>query len=173
MGFVHPSIRSKAVRRCATVVATGFGLGFSPVASGTVGALLGCAIVWVFTVLGLSVSAQVAVCAVLSLVCVPVASIAEKDLGRGKDPGAVVCDEYLTFPICMIGMTGLWMDHAWLMPACFVVNRVFDILKPFPAYRLQALPAGLGITIDDFLVSVYALGVNWAVYAAATRFLGL
>ena len=116
---------------------------------------------------------QIAACAALSVLCVPVASIAERDLGRGKDPGAVVCDEWMTFPICMIGMTGLWQSRPWLMPACFVVNRLLDTVKPFPAYRLQILPGGLGIAIDDFVISVYALAVNWALFFAAERFLGL
>ena len=173
MSYIHPSVRSKAVRRIATAVATGFGLGFSPVAPGTAGALLGCALVWAFTALDLPVWGQIAACAALAAVCVPVSSIAEKDLGRGKDPGAVVCDEYLTFPICMIGMTGLWREHVWLMPLCFAVNRALDVAKPFPAYRLQILPAGLGITVDDFVISVYALGVNWALFHAAVRFLGI
>jgi phosphatidylglycerophosphatase A len=49
---------------------------------------------------------------------------------------------------------------------CFVVSRVMDIVKPFPAYRLQKLPSGLGITIDDVVASLYALGANWALYLA-------
>ena len=50
------------------------------------------------------------------------------------------------------------------MPAAFAVARFMDIVKPFPAYRLQSLKGGLGITIDDFVSSVYALGANWALY---------
>lgn len=172
MSFIHPKIRNGLVRKAATAAATGFGLGFAPVAPGTFGALLGLGIVWIFTELSLSVPAQIAACAALSVLCVPVASIAEKDLGRGKDPGAVVCDEYLTFPICMIGMTELWREHVWLMPLCFAVNRALDVAKPYPAYRLQMLPAGLGIAIDDFLISIYALGVNWAAYLLVVRFAG-
>jgi phosphatidylglycerophosphatase A len=50
------------------------------------------------------------------------------------------------------------------MPMCFVVSRVMDIVKPFPAYRLQKLPSGLGITIDDVVASLYALAANWMLY---------
>lgn len=172
MSFLDPSTRNPALRKCAVAVATGFGLGFAPFASGTFGAVLGCGIVLAFTAFSLPVTLQIAVCAALALLCVPVASIAERDLGLGKDPGAIVCDEYLTFPICMIGMTELWREHVWLMPLCFAVNRALDVLKPFPAYRLQSLPSGLGIAIDDFAISIYALGVNWALYALAVRFAG-
>jgi len=171
MSFLRPSFKNKFLRKAAVVVATGFGLGFSPFAPGTVGALLGCLIVWGFTAAELSLGVQIAICAVLVLLCVPIASIAESDLGFKKDPGQVVCDEYLTFPICMLGMSELWMERWWLMPMCFVVSRVFDIVKPPPARRLQILPAGLGITIDDFLTTCEALAVNWGLYLLVERFL--
>lgn len=172
MSYLRPAVRSPFVRKPALVLATGFGLGFSPVAPGTVGSLLGLPIVWAFGALGLPVWGQVLVCLAFAALCVPVASIGEKDLGRGKDPGPVVCDEYLTFPICMIGMTDLWREHVWLMPLCFAVARAFDIWKPQPARRLQILPAGLGITIDDFITSCEALAVNWGLFLLLTRGFG-
>ena len=171
MSYLRPSLKNKFLRKAAVVVATGFGLGFSPVASGTVGALLGCLIVWGFTAADLSLGVQIALCAALVALCVPIASIAEADLGFKKDPGQVVCDEYMTFPICMLGMSGLWLEHVWLMPMCFAVSRVLDIVKPPPARRLQILPAGLGITIDDFITTCEALAVNWGLFFAIDRFL--
>ncbi|MBR1609035.1 MAG: phosphatidylglycerophosphatase A [Kiritimatiellae bacterium] len=158
----------KLLRKAATFAACGFGLGYSPVAPGTVGSLLGCLIVWGFTAAKLSVPAQIAACAAMTVFSVPLAGIAEREIGR-KDPGSVVCDEYLTFPICMIGLLDKWQDRVWLMPACFVVARVLDIWKPQPARRLQALPGGLGITIDDFVTTCEALAADWALYLAAVR----
>ncbi len=160
MSFVKPTLKNPLIRKVATWIAVGFGLGYSPVASGTVGSLLGCGIVWLFTVLDLSLTTQVLMCAALSLLSIPCAGIAETELGGKKDNGKIVCDEYLTFPICMLGLTPYWQEHVWLMPLCFAVVRVLDITKPFPAWRSQFLPSGLGVTIDDFIVSVYALGVN-------------
>lgn len=145
-----------------TAIATGFGLGYAPVASGTFGALLGCILVWGMT--GLELWVQIVFCAASTLACIPICSFAEKALGGEKDNGKIVADEYLTFPICMLGMYSLWQDHWWLMPMCFVVSRIMDIIKPFPAYRLQSLPSGLGITIDDLFASLYALGANWFLY---------
>ena len=147
MSFVKPTLKNPLIRKAATWIAVGFGLGYSPVASGTVGSLLGCGI-------------QILMCAALSLLSIPCAGIAETELGGKKDNGKIVCDEYLTFPICMLGLTPYWQEHVWLMPLCFAVVRVLDITKPFPAWRSQFLPSGLGVTIDDFIVSVYALGVN-------------
>ena len=68
----------------------------------------------------------------------------------------------------MLGMYGLWQKYWWLMPMCFIVSRIMDIVKPFPAYRLQLLPSGLGITIDDFVSSLYALAANWLLFTVIT-----
>ena len=173
VSFLRPSFKNKFLRKACTVVATGFGLGFSPVAPGTVGSLLGCLIVWGFTAAELPVWAQVAACAAMALLCIPIASVAEADLGFRKDPGQIVCDEYLTFPICMIGLLGEWREHVWLMPLCFLVARALDIWKPQPARRLQILPAGLGITIDDFVTSCEALAVDWGLFLLLTKYAGI
>lgn len=154
----------KTLLKIPTWIATGFGLGYAPVASGTFGATLGCLIVWTMTARGLSLPLQIAVCVAITLACIPVCTYAEKALGGEKDNGKIVADEYLSFPICMLGMYGLWQQNWWLMPMCFVVSRVMDIVKPFPAYRLQSLPSGLGITIDDVVASLYALAANWILY---------
>ena len=154
--------------RFAAFVSAGFGLGYAPVASGTFGALLGCGIVWTMTRAAFSLQQQIAICVALSLVSIPVCTAGEKAFKK-KDPGKVVADEYLTFPICMLGLYDQWMAHWWLMPVCFVVSRVADILKPFPAYRSQKLPSGLGITIDDVIANLYALAVNWMIFSLAVK----
>jgi phosphatidylglycerophosphatase A len=38
----------------------------------------------------------------------------------------------------------------------FILFRIFDILKPFPIRRLEALPKGYGIVADDILAGIYA-----------------
>lgn len=156
------------LRKLPTIFATGFGLGYAPIAPGTFGALIGCLIVWTFSVHLPELWMQIVACALLTLACIPVCTYAEKALGGEKDNGKIVADEYLTFPICMLGMYGLWQEHWWLMPMCFVVSRVMDIIKPFPAYRLQSLPSGLGITVDDFVSSLYALAANWLLFSLIT-----
>jgi len=150
------------IKHIPTVIATGFGLGYAPVASGTFGTLLGCLIVWGLS--GIPLWQQIVACICMALACIPICTYAEKALGGEKDNGKIVADEYLTFPICMLGMYHLWKEIWWLMPMCFVVNRFMDIIKPFPAYRLQSLPSGLGITIDDVIASLYALAINWVLY---------
>ena len=159
---------SSSIRtQLAVAAATGFGLGLSPVASGTAGTLLGIPLVLLLWPLGLSV--QIAAAAALPLVAIPICGAAERAYGK-KDDGRIVADEYLTFPLCMVGLPAV----PWVMALAFLSHRVFDILKPPPARGLQALKGGLGIVIDDVFASLYALAFNWAVYWSVSRmFLGV
>lgn len=160
-----PGFKMKNIRNVSVLVlATGFGLGLSPVASGTAGSLLGVAIT--VGVAGLTLGAQVCLAVILALIAVPVCDAAEKIYGR-KDDGRIVADEYLTFIICTLGLP--WQTHLWLLPVAFVTNRIMDVIKPFPARRIQEIRGGAGIVLDDVVSSLYALGINWIIYYAVTR----
>lgn len=143
------------------LLAKGFGLGLSPVAPGTMGALLG--IPLAYAVALLSTGWEIAVCAVLSVIAVPICEIGERELGR-KDDRRIVADEYLTFPICLIGLP--WREHLWLLGVAFVISRISDIIKPPPARQSQALAGGLGIVADDVLACLYTLAANHLVWWA-------
>ena len=146
--------------RILNFFATGGGLGRSPLVPGTVGTLPGVPLAWALSYL--SWPWQTAVCAALALIAVPICDAGEKAAGV-KDPHVVVADEYLTFPLTLIGLPFIWP----VVVFAFLTHRVLDILKPFPANQLQALPGGLGITIDDVCSSLYALALNHAVYQLA------
>ncbi|MGB7923735.1 MAG: phosphatidylglycerophosphatase A [Pyrinomonadaceae bacterium] len=93
----------------------------------------------------------------LTMAGVWAATRVEKLLGR-KDPGVVVMDEvagqFITFlPLALIGYESLnWP----IIVAGFILFRVFDIWKPYPVRRLEALESGLGIMADDVLAGAYA-----------------
>lgn len=144
-------------RGVAVALAEGLGLGRLRPAPGTWGTLPGVALVAALWPLlaGGGLVAQIAVAAALALAAVPLCAAGERYHGR-KDPGAVVADEYLCFPICMIGLP----PSLPLLAVAFVTFRLCDILKPFPAYRAQRLPGGWGIVADDALASLWALGAN-------------
>lgn len=150
------------LRQVTLWLATGFGLGRCPIASGTVGTLPGLAIVAAVWPLGLAWQAAVAV--ILPLCAIPICDIAERQFGR-KDDGRIVADEYLTFPISMVGLP----LSPWVLAMAFLSSRVFDIVKPPPARGLQALHGGLGIVVDDVVSSLYSLAFNHLAYGLLLR----
>ena len=145
-----------------TFVATGFGIGvLAPFASGTWGSAPGVALAYATTLLPWHW--QVAACLALAAAAVPFCDVAERVFDR-KDDGRIVADEWMLFPI---GVIGLPLADApwWHILVYFAVVRFFDIVKPPPADRLQSIKGGFGVMIDDFAANLYSLGANWALYA--------
>lgn len=89
----------------------------------------------------------------LALAGVWAATRTERLLGR-KDPGVVVIDEVagqlMTFLFVPTGA------GSWAIVVGFLAFRAFDIWKPYPIRRLEALESGLGIMADDLLAGAYA-----------------
>lgn len=148
------------MKKFIAFIAAGFGLGYMPVASGTFGSLIGVALAYGFAFYGWIW--QIAICILMTGVAIPICTIAENVFGK-KDDSKIVADEYLTFPICLIGIP--WLQHLWILPVAFVIARIFDIIKPYPANDSQRLKGGLGIVADDVFASIYALAFNHAIYA--------
>ena len=144
-------------------LATGLGLGYSPFAPGTVGAIWGLPLAWLIGQIRLpvaygSLAAQLAVIAALFLVGVPICSRAARFLGK-SDPGAVVWDEIASMPITFLfipwDQLSLKMTATVLMLG-FLWHRVFDIAKPPPCRQVERLHGGLGIMADDTFAAAYA-----------------
>ena len=78
-------------------------------------------------------------------------NIAERHFGR-TDPGQVVIDEVMGMLIT------LWLNPVgWIGAlAGFVLFRIFDVIKPYPANRLEQLHGGIGVMADDAMAAVYA-----------------
>jgi phosphatidylglycerophosphatase A len=140
-------------------IATGFGFGLSPIMPGTFGTLWGLPLAWAVVQMP-SLTLQVAACAALTLLAVPVCAAAEKQLGKGKDPGCIVADEYCTLPICYLGLP----FTPWVLLSGFVLHRIFDITKLPPIRQMQSLKGGVGIVIDDLLAALFALAVNHLIF---------
>lgn len=140
------------VRRTPAVwLATGLGVGFAPVAPGTLGAAMGVGLAWAVGQLPMVLAAG----AILLLLGagVPLCTAAARDLGGIKDPGAIIYDEIVTLPVTFFLVP---MDTLTVLVAGFVLHRVFDISKPPPARRLERLPKGLGIMADDVAAGIYS-----------------
>lgn len=76
-----------------------------------------------------------------------------------KDPGYVILDEFVAMPIVYFGIQFYWMgwDHIWVWIALgFLYFRIFDIAKPLGIKRLQELPGGIGVVMDDLAAALAA-----------------
>ncbi len=147
-------------RKSVILLATGFGCGLSPVASGTIGTLPGLLLMLVLQPIWQGTLVPITIAATLTLLAIPVCDLAEKHFGK-KDDGRIVADEFLTFPI---GLLGLPLEP-WLVAVAFCANRFFDVWKPFPARSLQQLPGGWGIVMDDVFAALYSCALNHAIFA--------
>ena len=139
--------------RLAVFLATAGYSGYFPIAPGTVGSAVGLLVYGVmrwfeppyFGVV------EVAVIVALFVVGVWAGTTSERYFG-GIDPGPIVLDEVvgmlITLAFIPVGVTGAL--------AGFVLFRIFDVVKPFPARRLEALHGGLGVMADDAMAAVYA-----------------
>jgi phosphatidylglycerophosphatase A len=97
---------------------------------------------------------------------------AEFRLGE-RDPGKVVLDEFVAMPLCFIGWMPWFKQSAANWPvflAGFALFRLYDILKPFGIKKLQDLPGGWGVTIDDVAAALAACATMHAGYFAWIRF---
>ena len=143
-------------------MATGCGISlFVPFAPGTFGSLPGVALAYAIALL--PVWAQIPACLALTLLAIPVCGRAEAILGI-RDDGRISADEWMLFPIAVVGLPLLSLPW-WAMAVFFGVVRLIDIIKPPPAKRLQSLPGGRGIVVDDLVANLYALAVNWLIFA--------
>ncbi|HUM18087.1 MAG TPA: phosphatidylglycerophosphatase A [Candidatus Nitrosotalea sp.] len=131
------------------MLASLFGAGYSPVASGTVGSFVTLVAIWLlpWTTFGLVV-ALVAV----TLVGLWAGSRVERVLGR-KDPGLIVIDEVAGMLLSVIGLP----RSIPVLVTAFLLFRLFDIWKPFPARESQALTGGMGVMVDDLIAGLYTL----------------
>lgn len=155
-------------QRIAVFFATAFGLGYSPVMSGTVGSIPGVIIAWWLLKFGLGV--QIGVAVALALLAIPICHAAEP-VFKKKDDGRIVADEYLTFPLCVIGLSSALAAHPSFWVVAFVTNRALDIIKPPPARQIQKVPGGPGIVLDDIVSSLYALALNHGLYYCFSRWI--
>ena len=147
----------------ALFIATCAYVGHVPVAPGTFGSAAGLVLLWAVRVLGSS-ALEIAVVSVLLVLGVWSATITERISGR-IDPGIVVIDEVVGMIVTMVFIPA----SAFSIVAGFLVFRALDILKPWPARRLERLPGGAGIMADDVMAAVYgnvAMHGIWAIAPA-------
>jgi phosphatidylglycerophosphatase A len=133
----------------STAIATGLGSGYSPFAPGTAGSAVGLLFWWPLHRLPLT--AQLAAIAIVFFAGVVAATRVARGVGI-EDPGIVVVDEVI----------GMWTSLVFLpwtpvnAIAGFVLFRILDVIKPYPARQFESLPGGWGIMMDDLMAGIYA-----------------
>ena len=161
----------------STILATGFGAGFAPIAPGTAGSAVALAAAWLFARAVSPSPHMISVVAAVGLLmsglavaflAVPVVGRAAAAMGR-EDPGCIVLDEMAgqllasaVVPLFAYPTPGA-AAAAWVVS--FFAFRLFDVWKPGPIRGWQALPGGWGIVVDDVAAGLLAALVTSGVAA--------
>ncbi len=140
----------------AWIVATYFGVGALKPAPGSWGSLAAVLTWWVIAHFWLPTPAQqlwgaFAFASIATLVGIPAATYVARACGR-DDPQHVVIDEVAGQMLTLLAAPLRWK----VLVAGFILFRAFDIIKPWPIRRLEALPEGTGIVLDDLGAGIYA-----------------
>jgi phosphatidylglycerophosphatase A len=176
--------------RVSLAISTAFGLGYLPKAPGTWGSLAGVLLGWGAMALSrLQVAPRIAATGELSnppaiwwsnfawnefaiIIIVSVIGVWAGDQTakylRTKDPQIVVIDEVAGQLIAYLALATprtFALNWKYLLLG-FILFRVFDIWKPFPARQAESLPGGLGIMADDWIAGIYAALGLWIARAA-------
>jgi len=141
--------------RVSWLIATFFGVGFLKPGPGTYASAITVLCWWSAGrfiapawLLPVAVVASVAI----TLAGIPPSTAVARESGV-EDPGFVVIDEVAGQMIALIGTPLGWK----YLLASFILFRGFDIFKPFPLRRLEHLPEGTGIMLDDVGAGIYAV----------------
>jgi phosphatidylglycerophosphatase A len=138
------------IDRIAYFIATAGFVGRFPIAPGTAGSVAG---LFVYALIRFvdGPALEAAMLIVTLVVGIWSANVAERLLGS-KDPGPVVIDEVLgiliTFAFLHVNVLGAFVG--------FLLFRVADVVKPYPAGRLENLPGGFGVMMDDLMAALYS-----------------
>ena len=139
----------KRMRQFILFSATGFGVGYSPIAPGTLGTLIAIPLYYFLSEIP-SPLYEITLVGFFFL-SVWISENAEIFFGK-KDDQRIVIDEMMGFFITM-----LWLPKTPLfLLAGFILFRVFDIFKPFPIRRFEKVRGGFGVVLDDVMAGIFA-----------------
>ncbi len=136
------------MRTVAKVIGTTLGSGFFPIAPGTVGSAVAAVALWFLPMI--PPGSLVLITVLFFFIGVWASTECEDEWGH--DPGKVNWDEVVGMMITLLAVPKHWIVYV----AGFFLFRFFDVLKPFPIHKLQSLPRGWGVMVDDVLAAIYA-----------------
>mgnify|MGYP000709896771 CR=1 FL=1 len=132
------------------IVASFFGLGFFPVAPGTL-ASLAIVLLYKYMLHGLASPYVLLIFLAFLVLGIPAATAYSFE-HKKTDPRQVVIDEAAGQLIVLLSVSPDWT----LLVIGFLLFRLFDIVKPFPIRKLEGLPGGWGIMADDIAAALMA-----------------
>jgi phosphatidylglycerophosphatase A len=163
-------MRPSSLSRAGELLLTTFGLGKMRPAPGTWGSMPPVALAGLMILAGFGPNGTIVnwaiwngvflgVLVLFSAACVRYGDAAEAKFGK-KDPGLICADETAGQCLPLLLLPGHVVDTpasaAATLLLAFLAFRLLDILKPWPAYRLQKVPAGWGVLLDDLAAGVQA-----------------
>jgi len=149
-----PAVRRSTIVRIATLG----GIGNVPPAPGTVGSLIGAACG--FVLLGMDWRAYLVLVVAACALAIFVTGRAAQELGQA-DPPNVILDECVGMWCALLLLPANWYD----LTAVFLLFRIFDVVKPSPIPKLERLPGGFGIVLDDVAAGLLARATWWLLQA--------
>jgi phosphatidylglycerophosphatase A len=133
-----------------TIFVSVFGIGFIPIASGTFGSLAGLLIGYILYLINFNLF--FIIIPLLFVLGIIASNTYQKQTGE-KDSSIIVIDEVVGQLIAMIFV----VDNLILVLCSFIIFRIFDIFKPWPAsYADKKMDGGLGVMLDDVFAGIYA-----------------
>lgn len=141
----------------ASLIATWFGAGLIPFAAGTWGSLAALPFAWVIQTYAGAVGLIVATI-LASVAGIWAGSVLVARSGR-NDPGFIVIDEVAGMFLTLAAAPRTW----WAYAIGFVLFRIADIVKPWPAsWCDKNVHGGLGVMLDDLAAALYSCAATWA-----------
>lgn len=135
------------------IATVGF-IGYAPLAPGTMGSLAGAL---VFFLLPPYLAPGPFVIVLLALFAIAVWSAQQMAAARHSDSGKIDPQEVVIDEVMGMAVTLAFLPLSWkTIGLGFLLFRLFDVAKPFPVRRLEKLPGGWGIVMDDVMAGVCA-----------------
>ena len=128
-----------------------FGIGYIPFASGTFGSIAGLLIGYLIYLINYNL--LFLLIPLLFILGIKASQIYQNKTGE-LDSKVIVIDEVVGQLIAMLSV----IDDLLLLFLSFIIFRIFDIFKPWPAsYFDKKMKNGKGVMLDDVIAGIYSL----------------
>lgn len=145
------------MKTVSKLIATFFGLGYFPLAPGTLTSFI-VVLIYKFYLHEITWPFHLIIFFFLFFIGTFTSSQLSS-ASKNKDPRSIVIDEAAGQYLALFQLS-----HSWFpLLLSFFLFRLFDIIKPFPIKRVEAFPEGWGIMLDDLVAALFA-GIIIQVY---------